>query len=240
MQWDTDTFGNIAQNDHLSMKKSPIRLIIAEDHTLLLQGHQNFMASFEDIAIVATATNYYDVIHKLRTCPCDVLMLDLSMPMSFNNNHSRLSGLDVLEFIKKEKVPLHSLIISTHRDYEIIKNVVALGAAGYVFKNVDYQELIQAIRTVAEHKNYFQKEIEDILANKQLDEDRILAEGIRLTPREKEILKLLSDGMKSDDIAIKLGLGRYTIEEYRTNLIKKFKARNTTHLVKKACDYKFL
>lgn len=222
------------------MKQSPIRLIIAEDHTLLLQGHQNFMANFKDIAIVATASNYYDVIHKLRTCSCDVLMLDLSMPMSFNNSHSRLSGLDVLEFIKKEKVPVQALVISTHRDYDIIKNVMALGAKGYVFKTVDYQELILAIRAVAENKTYFQKEIEDILANKIMDEDRILAEGIRLTPREKEILKLLSDGMKSEDIAIALGLGRYTIEEYRTNLIKKFKAKNTTHLVKKACDYKLL
>ena len=222
------------------MKQNPIRLMIAEDHTLLLQGHQNYMAPIEDITIVAAATNYYEVIHKLKTCPCDVLMLDLSMPMSFNNSQSRLSGLDVLEFIRKEKVPVQALVTSTHRDYEIIKNVISLGARGYVFKNVDYQELMLAIRAVADNQNYFQKEIEEILANKLMDEDRIMAEGIRLTPREKEILKLLSDGMKSEDIAISLGLGRYTIEEYRTNLIKKFKAKNTTHLIKKACDYKLL
>jgi DNA-binding NarL/FixJ family response regulator len=222
------------------MTKNPIRLLIAEDHTILMEGYQSLFGNIDDISIVDVATNYYEVIHKLKTCSCDVLMLDLSMPMSYNNKQTRLSGLDVLEYIKKEKVPVQTLVTSTHRDYEIIKSVTMLGARGYVFKNISYPELLLAIRAVSGRQDYFQKEVEEILASKQVDEDRILAEGIRLSPRDRQILKLLSDGMKSEDIAELLGLGRYTVEEYRNKLIKKFNAKNTTHLVKKACDYKIL
>ncbi|GHB88878.1 response regulator transcription factor [Persicitalea jodogahamensis] len=222
------------------MTASIIRLIIIEDHTLLLQGYQNMLADVEDIRIVATAANYYDAISTLRTNPCDVLLLDLSMPLRFKNGESRLSGLDLLEHVRKENLTLDSLVISTHRDYEIIKNTMTLGAKGYVFKNIDYPELLEAIRCVATHKKYLQKEVESIIESKMQDESRFIEEGIRLTPREKEILKLLGDGMSAEKIAEHLGLVRYTIEEYRKKLIKKFRAKNTTNLIKKACDYKYI
>ncbi|MCF0070807.1 response regulator transcription factor [Dyadobacter sp. CY261] len=217
-----------------------IRIVIGEDHRLLIQGYQSLLSKTTDIQIVAVATNFYEVIQKLKTCPCDVLLLDLTMPMASNSDVTRLSGLDVLEFIKKEQLGIKALVISTHRDYEIIKKVTALGAFGYVFKNINYDEFIEAIRAVASGKDYFPKEVEGILTSKLQDEERLIAGGVKITPREKEILKLLSEGMKADDIATLLGLGKYTIEEYRTNLIKKFKAKNTTNLVKKACDFKFI
>jgi DNA-binding CsgD family transcriptional regulator len=80
----------------------------------------------------------------------------------------------------------------------------------------------------------------DILSKKEIDDNRLVADGIKISPREKEILKLLAEGMKAEEIAMALGLVRYTIEEYRSNLIKKFRAKNTTHLIKIACDYNFI
>lgn len=217
-----------------------IKLFIAEDHTLVLQGYLKLLATNDKIVVEATAVNYYDIIHKLKNHNCDVILLDLSMPMAFNSSQQRLSGLDILEFIKKEKIPIKALIISTHRDYEIIKKAIALGAKGYVFKNIDYQELTEAIKAIGTGKEYFQREIEEILETKQMDEGRLIANGIKISPREKEILSLLAEGMKAEEIAHALGLVRYTIEEYRTNLIKKFQARNTTHLVKLASDLDFI
>lgn len=222
------------------MPHHKIRLFIAEDHTLVLQGYLKLLATNEKIVVEATAVNYYDIIHKLKTHTCDVILLDLSMPMAFNSPQQRLSGLDILEFIKKEKLPVKALVISTHRDYEIIKKAIALGAKGYVFKNIDFHELIDAISIIGTGKEYFQKEIEEILKTKQTDENRFIANGIKISPREKEILSLLAEGMKAEEIANVLGLVRYTIEEYRANLIKKFQARNTTHLVKLASDYDFI
>ena len=78
------------------------------------------------------------------------------------------------------------------------------------------------------------------LKTKKEDENRITGEGIKLSPRERDSVRLMAEGQKSEEIADELGLVKYTIEEYRTNLIKKFKAKNAVHLVKIACDFKFL
>lgn len=222
------------------MKAPIIKLIIAEDHKVLLQGYQQLLAPIEEITIVATATNYYDIIHKLQIHTCDVLLLDLSMPMTYHNHLTRLSGLDVLDFIKRQKLPTKTLVISTHQDYQIIKNAMALGANGYLFKNADLEELLKGILAVANGQSYLQKEVQEILQTKKEDEERMNAQGVKISPREKEILRLLSEGFKSEEIADSLGLVKYTIEEYRSNLIKKFKAKNATHLVKIASDYKFI
>jgi DNA-binding NarL/FixJ family response regulator len=222
------------------MTTSPIRLLIAEDHKMLLEGYQQLFTPFEDIAILGTATNYYDVINQLKSNFFDVMLLDLSMPATFQNSLTRLSGLDVLEFIKKEKLAVKPLVVSSHQDYQIIKKATSLGAKGYVFKNTDIAELVVAIRTVVQNHTYFQKEVAEILKTKKEDENRVTGEGIKLSPREREILRLMAEGQKSEEIADELGLVKYTIEEYRTNLIKKFKAKNAVHLVKIACDFKFL
>lgn len=222
------------------MTTSPIRLLIAEDHKMVLQGYQQLLAPFKDISILGTATNYYDVINQLKSNFFDVMLLDLSMPATFQNNLARLSGLDVLDFVKKEKLSVKSLVVSSHQDYQIIKKATTLGAKGYLFKNADISELVVAIRTVAQNHSYFQKEVAEILKTKKENENRMAGEGVKITPREREILRLLADGNRSEEIAIKLKLNKYTIEEYRANLIKKFNAKNAVHLVKIACDHKFL
>jgi DNA-binding NarL/FixJ family response regulator len=222
------------------MTTSNIRLLIAEDHKMVLQGYQKLLAPFEDINIVATASNYYEVIRQLQHSIFDVLLLDLSMPMTFQNNQTRLSGLDILDFVKKEKLGVKSLIVSTHQDYQIIKKATTLGAKGYVFKNAGIEELVIAMRTVAQNHSYFQKEVAEIIKTKKEDENRISGNGVKISPREREILRLLSEGKNSEEIAEELVLAKYTIEEYRTNLIKKFNAKNAAHLIKIACDFKFL
>jgi len=233
---------NLCFNDFpITMKNNtPLKLFIAEDHKLLLQGYEQLLLDIGDITLVATASNYYDIIHKLQSTPCDVLLLDLGMPMTYNNQHTRLSGLDILEFIKKSQLPILPLIISTHRDYDIIKRAITFGAKGYLFKNADLQELLAAIRVVGNGKTYFQAEVNEILKSKQEDEGRLISEGVKMSNREKEILVLMSEGLTADEIANELKLSKYTIEEYRTNLLKKFKAKNATHLVKIAFEYKFL
>jgi len=222
------------------MKTQRIRLFIAEDHVLLLNSYQTYLAGVEDMTVVATAANYQDFIHKVKLYTCDLLLLDLTMPVSSGSQQPYLLGLDILEVIKKEGLSFRTLVISSHRDFEIIKKAVALGAKGYVSKNIDFPELTEAIRSIANGKTYFPKDIQMILGAKQEKEDRMGAEGIRISTREKEVLRLLSEGLNAEEIAQTLGLVRYTIEEYRTNLIRKFHAKNTVNLVKLACEYKFI
>jgi DNA-binding NarL/FixJ family response regulator len=218
------------------MEKSPIKLFIAEDHTLVVQGYQQLLATTNDVKIVATSGTYYDIMHKLKAYPSDVLLLDLSMPLVYKNGRTQLSGLDILEFIQKEKIRLYTLVASSHSDYEIIRRAINLGATGYVFKNISYEELLEAIRTVASGKSYFHREVINILEEKRQDDTGLAACVVKITPREKEVVAALSRGEKAEDIAESLGLTRYTIEEYKKNLLKKFKAKNAAHLIKIACD----
>lgn len=222
------------------MEKRRIRLFIAEDHVLLLNSYETYLAGIEDITIVATAANYQDFIQKVKLYTCDLLLLDLSMPVSFGSQQTPLSGLDILEIIRKENLSFKTLVISSHLNYEIIKKTIALGAKGYVSKNIDFPELIEAIRTIVNGKTYFPKDVQKLLTARQDNEHRVATEGIRITVREKEVLQLLSEGMNAEEIAQTLGLVRYTIEEYRSNLIRKFHAKNTVNLVKLACEHKFI
>lgn len=218
----------------------PIRILIAEDHTLVAQGYAKLFAGRDDIEVVGFAETYHEIIFKLQAVPAEVLLLDLSMPESRNSQSQRLTGFEILEFIKSHSIKIRKLVVSNHRDYELIRKAMSLDADGYVLKSADYQELIEGIKQVQKGKKFLQPEIEQILNEKRKDENRFSKDGVLLTPREKEILCMLGEGLSTEDMLKVLSLKKDTINEYRQNLMRKFNARNTAHLVKLAYDMGFL
>lgn len=219
---------------------NPIRVLIAEDHTLLAEGYERLFHTRDDIRIAGFAETYQDIIFQLQSVPADVLLLDLSMPETRNSPFRKLTGFDVLEFIKSHHIGIRKLIVSNHRDYEFIKKAIMLNADGYILKNSNYQRLIQAIHEVFKGRRFFQDEVEQILNEKRRDEQVTQGEGVLLTPREREILRMLGEGLSTEDIVCILKLKKDTINEYRQNLLRKFNARNAAHLVKLAYDMHFL
>ena len=217
----------------------PIRVLIAEDHTLVAQGYEKLFENREDIIVTGFAETYHEVIFKLQASNADVLLLDLSMPQTRNSHSLRLTGFEILEFIKSHAINIRKLIVSSHRDCELIKKAIALGADGYVLKSAGYQELISAITKIQMGEKYFQKEVEMILNEKRQDENRFTEDGVLLTPREKDILRLLADGLSTEDMMEVLSLKKDTVNEYRQNLIRKFNARNAAHLVRLAYEMNF-
>lgn len=217
-----------------------IRVLIAEDHTLLAEGYERVFQNREDIKIVGFAETYYDIIFQLQSVKADVLLLDLSMPETRNSQSRKLTGFDILEFIKSHHINIRKLVVSNHRDYELIRKAISLNADGYVLKNTNYRGLIQAIHEVYEGKRYFQEEVERILNEKRKEETSLDSEGVLLTPREREILRMLGEGLSTEDIVDVLHLKKDTINEYRQNLLRKFNARNAAHLVKLAYDMNFM
>ena len=218
----------------------PIRILIAEDHTLVAQGYEKLFAGRDDIEIVGFAETYHEIIFKLQAVPASVLLLDLSMPETRNSQSQRLTGLEILEFIKSHSINIRKLVVSSHRDYDLIKKAMSLDADGYILKSADYQELIEAIKQIQDGKKYLQAEVERILNEKRKDDNQFVRDGVLLTPREKEILRLVGEGLSTEDMMKILLLKKDTINEYRKNLIRKFNARNTAHLVKLADDMHFL
>ena len=218
----------------------PIRILIAEDHTLVAQGYEKLFAGRDDIEIVGFAETYHEIIFKLQAVPAEVLLLDLSMPETRNSHSRRLTGFEILEFIKSHSIKIRKLVISNHRDYELIRKALSLDADGYLLKSADYQEVIEAIKEIQSGKKYLQKDVEKILNERRKDENQFSQEGVLLTPREKEILRMVGEGLSTEDMMKILSLKKDTINEYRQNLIRKFNARNTAHLVKLAYDMNFL
>lgn len=217
----------------------PIRILIAEDHTLVAQGYEKLFEGREDIEVVGFAETYHEVLFKLQAVRADVLLLDLSMPETRASSSQRLAGFDILEFIKNHSVDIKKLVISNHRDYELVKKAMVLGADGYVLKSADYKELILAIGQIQEGQKYIQKEVAMLLNEKRKDENCLGVGAVLLTPREKEILRLLGEGLSTEDMMKILSLKKDTINEYRKNLIRKFNARNAAHLVKLAFEMHF-
>lgn len=216
-----------------------IRILIAEDHTLVAQGYEKLFEGREDIEVVGFAETFHEVVFKLQAVLADVLLLDLRMPETRNSQSLRLAGFDILEFIKSHSINIKKLVVSNHRDYELVKKAMTLGADGYVLKSADYKEVILAIQKIQEGQRYLQKEVEMILNEKRRDENCLGAGGVLLTPREKEILRLLGEGLSTEDMVKVLTLKKDTINEYRQNLIRKFNARNAAHLVKLAFEMNF-
>lgn len=218
----------------------PIRIIIAEDHTLVAQGYEKLFQDLDDIEVVGFAETYHEIIFKLQAVQAELLLLDLSMPETRNSQSLKLTGFEILEFIKSHAINIKKLVVSSHRDCELIKKAMNLGADGYVLKSAGYHELLSAIRHIRTGGKYLQKEVEIILNDKRKDENMFTQEGVLLTPREKEVLRMVGEGLSTEDMMQVLSLKKDTINEYRQNLIRKFNARNTAHLVKLACDMNFL
>lgn len=222
------------------MNPTPIRLLIAEDQTLIAQGYEKMFADGTDFVVVARAAALKSVMYQLQAQRADVLLLDLSMPVTHNSNSLKLSGFEVLNFIREHHIRIRTLVISNHRDYEVVRKAMQLGADGYVLKSIDYQDLVKAIATVSAGKRYLQAEVDHILHHKVGDEDRTPVDGILLTSREMDVLRLVGEGLTTEEMIDSLQLRKDTINEYRQNLMRKFKARNTAHLVLMACRMNLL
>jgi DNA-binding NarL/FixJ family response regulator len=217
----------------------PIRILIAEDHTLVAQGYAKLFEGRDDIEVVGFAMTFHEIVFKLQAIRADVLLLDLSMPETRVSSSQRLAGFSVLEFIQSHSVNIKKLVVSNHRDYELVRKAMSLGADGYILKSADYKELVLAIGQIQEGRKYLQKEVEMILNEKRKGENCLGTGAVLLTPREKEILCLLGEGLSTEDMMKVLNLKKDTINEYRQNLIRKFNARNAAHLVKLAFEMNF-
>jgi len=204
------------------------RIILADDHVLLRQGIKNIIEGADDMQVVGEAGDGLELLNLLKTVTGDMVILDISMP--------NLRGLEAAREIKTSYPKIKILILSMHKQKEYIYHAFSAGASGYLLKEDTDTELFSAIDTVRKGEIYLSP-----LLQKEITGD-LLAAGAGggilmvdpLTTREREVLKLLSEGNSSKDIAGFLFISSRTVEHHRASIMKKLNLNTVAELVKYA------
>jgi DNA-binding NarL/FixJ family response regulator len=205
-----------------------IKLILADDHQVVIDGLRSILDLQEDIEVVDSFLNGKEVIDFLaeHEKEIDLVMLDINMP--------EMNGIETTRYIRNTFPDLKVLILSMHDTPEFIRNVINAGASGYVLKNADKQTLLGAIRKVASGKNFFSDDVVRNIMDSYKDDSR--PRSVEITDREREILRLIAEGLTTNDIAEKLFISVHTVNTHRKNLLSKLDIKNTASLVRYAID----
>ncbi|MEO6612311.1 MAG: response regulator transcription factor [Chitinophagaceae bacterium] len=199
-----------------------IKLLIADDHRILRDGIVSLLQSEESFQIIATAANGYEVMDLVAKKDIDVCLLDINMP--------GLDGIETAKLLKEKKPGIKIIMLTTYNDREIISELVHIGVSGYLLKNSDREELVEAVHKVMKGRHYFSEEVENIILE-GLTEKKT-AEVVSLTERELEVMHLLAREYTNDKIAKALHISYRTVETHRKNIMQKTKAHNLAGLIK--------
>jgi len=207
-----------------------IRILLADDHQVLLDGIHQLITKEKDMEVLAQARHGEEVLAKLQREKIDVVLLDINMPGK--------DGIEVCQDIRNRYPATKVLVLSMHTDSEHITEMLKRGANGYVSKNAAFEEIVDAIRAVYHGETYFSHEISQTVMRSMTssippDEETIT---IRLSRREREVLNLIVEEFTTQEIADKLFISIKTVETHRKNLLTKLNARNTAGLVRIAIE----
>lgn len=206
-----------------------IRIVLADDHQILLAGLKRLIESKGDMEVVATATDATSAIEAARTQRPDVLVLDISMPGG---------GLEVARRVREMELPTKIVILTMYAEDRYVMEAVRLGAAGYVLKRAADKELIDAIRAVAAGDAYLTPAaVRLLLATQQNENGR--AEPA-LSPREREVLRFTARGFSNLEIAERLFVSPKTVDTYRSRIMAKLDLHRRSELVEYALGHGLL
>jgi DNA-binding NarL/FixJ family response regulator len=198
-----------------------IRVIICDDHALIRRGIRDTLADAPDIEVVGEAGDYVELRGLLRSANCQVLVLDINLPGR--------SGLDVLHTLKDEGSPVKVLVVSMYPEDQYAIRALRAGAYGYVNKGGDPQQIVSAVRTVAQGRKYVTAEIAQMLVE-SLTTPSVEQAHHKLSDRELQTLVMIASGKRLSDIAEGLLLSPKTVSVYRARVLEKLQLTNNSEL----------
>ena len=199
-----------------------IKIIIADDHKMFRQGLVSMLAGEINIEVVGEASNGKEVLQLMEGKVPDVLLLDIEMP--------EMDGFDTMRALKQAKSKTKVLVLTMHKSPEFIKNIVKAGASGYLKKDVGKTSLLEAIQTIHTTGTFYSPETSKLVLESMSDQ----YQTDQISPREKEIIKLIADQYTTAEIAKELFISKHTVESHRQNILLKLGLKNTAGLVKYA------
>ena len=203
----------------------PTRLIIADDHPLVLLGLRRLLEDQPNWKVVAEAYNGREAVNKARETKPDVAIIDFSMP--------DLNGLDACEQIVSELPNTRVLILSMHDTDAIFKKVLAAGARGYVLKSDAPRDLVAAVQAIRGNKTFFTAKLSELMVEGFLN-PLCSSPKLYLTPRQREVVQLICEGKGNKEIAVALQVTVKTAETHRANLMKRLNMHSVPEIVRYA------
>ena len=205
-----------------------MRVLLADDHPVVREGLKAILAAERDLQVVACDPDGEAALSSARRLHPDVAVVDLQMP--------GLSGLEVARRLQQDKSPSRVVILSLHKDERDVQAAVAAGVSGYVVKDDAASELVGAIRAAGRGEFYFSPGLSASVAKAVRSGGLPPAE--QLTARERDVLRLLAEGLRSKEIAARLLLSTKTVEGHRAALMDKLEVRSIAGLVKYALRHR--
>ena len=208
-----------------------IKILIADDHGIIRKGIKQILSRTSDIEVAAEASTGQEALEKIWTSHFDLVILDISLPGR--------NGLEILKQIKSHKPKLPVLILSMYPEEQYAVRVLRAGASGYLTKESDKNELIEAIRRIAEGKKYITPSLAEKLASElEPSNDKALHE--RLSDREYHILCMIAKGKSSNEIADELALSVKTVSTHRARVLEKMGMKSNGELTHYAVQSKLV
>ena len=213
----------------------PIKILITDDHQIIIDGIKSLLDDEESVSVIGEATNGREALNYLKLLKPDLVLMDIDMPV--------LNGIEATQMIKSDFPDIKVIILSMHNESGLIKTLLKAGADGYVLKNADRSELVEAIKMVSAGKSYFSADVTRSLAK---DDDALVSNFQKsskvadLTAREIEILKLIAEGYSNKEIGEKLFISHRTVDSHRTNLMKKLDVNNVAGIIRFAISNGFI
>ncbi|MFK5854872.1 MAG: response regulator transcription factor [Bacteroidota bacterium] len=212
-----------------------VRILIADDHQLILNGISDMLRPIKQYKIVGRACDGEEAVRKALSLKPDLIFMDISMPI--------MNGIEATKIITQKLPSVKVLALTQHEEREYVKQMIKSGGSGYLLKNSKKDEFIEAIETVMLGKHYLSKQISelmisDIISNEQ--DSRTNQDEITLTKREKEIVKKIADELNNQEIADILHISLRTVETHRRNIMQKLKVKSVVSLLKYATQHNII
>lgn len=208
------------------MDKPKYKIILADDHDILLDSLEGLLSSEDDLEIIGKVNSGLELIERVNISVPDLCIVDMDMP--------GMNGLVASENLLAKYPDIKIMILSMHSESSLIKNMVKLGICGYLTKTTDRDEFVFAIRQILKGKSYFSNKILEAVAKEdspgagQDDLSKISA----LSEREREIVQLVCEGLTNKQIGEKLFVSHKTVDNHRTNIMRKLEVRNVVELIR--------
>ena len=208
-----------------------IRIVVADDHTIVREGLKGLLAASGDIEVVGEASDGGQVMERVRALEFDLLLLDMSMPGR--------SGIELIRQVRSERPKLKILILSMHEESQYAVRAIRAGAAGYLTKESASRQLVEAIRKVAAGGAFISAEVAQQLALGAMPDVKG-PPHTALSDREFQIFRMIADGLAVSDIAGRLSLSVKTVSTHKANILQKMNMTTQAELIRYALTHRLV
>ena len=208
-----------------------IRVFITDDHAMVRRGLRQIFEEAEDIVVVGEAEDYGGLVAGLKHTPCDVLLIDVSMPGR--------NGIDALKQVLKDHPRLKALVVSMYAEDQFALRALKAGASGYLTKTSGPDKLVEAVRQVARGRRYVTPAVAEALVQSVTRDDGRPAHET-LSDREFQTLRMIAAGKKLSQIALEMSLSAKTVSVYRSRLLQKMGLKNNGELTRYALEHRLV